>query len=110
MFSTKSTYRRLDKKSTPIEEDNIFLRLISTFVSSLRNAFLLRKNRPRTYCKASRPKVLIVERQLLEYRVAFYEKLRILLEYQGIELQLLIGEGTPAEIKKQNQTKNEYFR
>lgn len=50
-----------------------------------------------------RPKVLIVERQLLEYRLAFYEDLRHVLTTEGIELQLLIGDGTPDEAKKKNE-------
>lgn len=50
-----------------------------------------------------KPKVLIVERQLLQYRVAFYNRLRTLLDKEGIELQLLIGSGTPSEVKKKNQ-------
>jgi glycosyltransferase involved in cell wall biosynthesis len=51
----------------------------------------------------SKPRVLIVERQLLQYRVAFYNHLRTLLEADGIELQLLIGTGTPAEESKMDQ-------
>jgi glycosyltransferase involved in cell wall biosynthesis len=51
----------------------------------------------------SRPRVLIVERQLLNYRTAFYNRLRDLLTAEGIELQLLVGEGTPAEKMKRNE-------
>jgi glycosyltransferase involved in cell wall biosynthesis len=51
-----------------------------------------------------KPRVVIVQRQLLQYRVAFFQQLRKLLNNEGIELQLLIGEGTPAEIKKKDQT------
>ncbi len=51
----------------------------------------------------SRPRVLIVERQLLQYRTAFYNRLRTLLDREGIELQLLVGNGTRAEEKKVNQ-------
>lgn len=50
-----------------------------------------------------RPKVLIVERQLLQYRLEFYEDLRHILDKEGIDLQLLIGDGTPAEAQKKNQ-------
>ncbi len=50
----------------------------------------------------SRPRVLIVERQLLHYRVGIYVRLRELLAAQGMELQLLVGEGTPAEKLKRN--------
>ncbi|HZX28419.1 MAG TPA: glycosyltransferase family 4 protein [Telluria sp.] len=51
----------------------------------------------------SRPRVLIVERQLLQYRVGFYQRLREQLEREGIELQLLVGEGTPKEKMKRNE-------
>src|SRR6185312_13343866 len=50
-----------------------------------------------------RPRVVVVERQLLQYRVACYEKLRELLAAEGIELQLLIGTGTPAEQMKKDE-------
>jgi glycosyltransferase involved in cell wall biosynthesis len=53
--------------------------------------------------KNMRPKVLIVERQLLQYRLTFYEKLRQILDKKGIDLQLLFGNGTPAEAEKKNQ-------
>ncbi|HEY8101123.1 MAG TPA: glycosyltransferase, partial [Burkholderiaceae bacterium] len=51
----------------------------------------------------SKPRVVIVERQLLQYRVGFYNRLRARLEEEGIELQLLIGTGTPEEEKKMDQ-------
>jgi glycosyltransferase involved in cell wall biosynthesis len=51
----------------------------------------------------SKPRVVIVERQLLQYRVGFYNYLRARLEEEGIELQLLIGTGTPEEEKKMDQ-------
>lgn len=47
-------------------------------------------------------RVVIVERKLLQYRVALYKRLRALLEQEGIELQLLIGVGTQAEAQKKN--------
>lgn len=50
-----------------------------------------------------RPKVVIVERQLLQYRLEFYENLRHILDQQDIDLQLLIGMGTPAEAQKKNE-------
>ncbi|CAN5127043.1 hypothetical protein BH11PSE11_BH11PSE11_38490 [soil metagenome] len=50
-----------------------------------------------------KPRVLIVERQLLHYRLAFYNRLRDLLEQDGIELQLLIGHGTPDEKMKKDE-------
>ena len=48
-------------------------------------------------------RVVIVERQLLHYRVSFYNRLRSLLLAEGIELQLLIGEGTPIEKKRKDE-------
>lgn len=51
----------------------------------------------------SKPRVVIVERQLLQYRVGFYNRLRARLEEEGIELQLLIGTGTLEEEKKKDQ-------
>jgi glycosyltransferase involved in cell wall biosynthesis len=50
-----------------------------------------------------RPHVLIVERQLLQYRADFYNQLRKTLHAAGIELQLLTGKGTPDEAKKKNE-------
>jgi glycosyltransferase involved in cell wall biosynthesis len=48
-------------------------------------------------------RVVIVERQLLHYRVGLYQRLRALLEQQGVELQLLIGEGTALEAQKKDE-------
>lgn len=50
-----------------------------------------------------RPRVLVVERQLLQYRADFYHQLRAALEQAGIELQLLTGKGTPQEAAKKNE-------
>lgn len=59
------------------------------------------QQRPDAY--RSRPRVLIVERQLLHYRVEFYRRLQADLAARGIELQLLVGEGTPDEKLKRNE-------
>jgi glycosyltransferase involved in cell wall biosynthesis len=48
-------------------------------------------------------RVVIVERQLLHYRVDFYNHLRNLLANDGIELQLLVGEGTASEKMKKDE-------
>ncbi|GJI94036.1 hypothetical protein RugamoR57_07540 [Duganella caerulea] len=61
----------------------------------------MREARPDGY--RSSPRVLIVERQLLHYRVGFYERLRARLAERGVALQLLVGEGTPAEKLKRNE-------
>jgi glycosyltransferase involved in cell wall biosynthesis len=55
-----------------------------------------------------RRRVVIVERQLLHYRVGLYQRLRALLEQQGVELQLLIGEGTALEAQKKDEADLEW--
>ena len=47
-------------------------------------------------------KVIIVQRRLTHYRVAFFEALRQALQNHGIELQLLVGAGTREESQKQD--------
>lgn len=49
--------------------------------------------------------VVIVQRRLTEYRVTFFEKLRQRLSKEEIGLRLLIGEGTPGELKKKDEGK-----
>jgi len=73
------------------------------FVNACRHALVRRKTNQDSISKSSRPRVVITERQLLQYRVAFYERLRVLLDREGVDLQLLIGEGTSQEVKKKNQ-------
>ncbi|MGV8898778.1 MAG: glycosyltransferase family 4 protein [Burkholderiaceae bacterium] len=53
-----------------------------------------------TETSTQRRRVVIVERRLPHYRVPFFSQLRELLMQEGIELLLLIGEGTPEESKK----------
>jgi glycosyltransferase involved in cell wall biosynthesis len=55
-------------------------------------------------------RVVIVERQLLHYRTAFYHRLKALLEKEGIELELLFGRGTPAEATKKDEVSIEWAR
>ncbi|OGS95814.1 MAG: hypothetical protein A3K04_06860 [Gallionellales bacterium RBG_16_56_9] len=45
-------------------------------------------------------RVVIVERRLPHYRIAFFTQLRELLRKEGIELLLLVGQGTAEEAKK----------
>lgn len=47
-------------------------------------------------------KVCIVQRRLTHYRVPLFVALRELLAERGIQLELVIGQGTPAEEKKQD--------
>ncbi|MFA5240821.1 MAG: glycosyltransferase family 4 protein [Sulfuricella sp.] len=46
--------------------------------------------------------VCIVQRRLTHYRIPFFEALRGLLAEQNIRLELLVGQGTPAEEIKQD--------
>jgi hypothetical protein len=56
------------------------------------------------------PTVLVVERQLLQYRVGFYMRLRDVLACQGIALQLLVGEGTAQEKMKQDEAELDWMQ
>lgn len=47
-------------------------------------------------------KVCIVQRRLTHYRVPLFIALRELLAERGIQLELVVGEGTPAEEQKQD--------
>ena len=47
-------------------------------------------------------KVIIVQRRLTHYRVAFFQSLRQALEVHGVELELLVGAGTQEENQKQD--------
>jgi len=47
--------------------------------------------------------VVIVQRRLTHYRVPFFNKLRDLLSERGINLRLLVGDPTPAELFKQDE-------
>jgi glycosyltransferase involved in cell wall biosynthesis len=55
-------------------------------------------------------RVVIVERQLLHYRTAFYNRLKTLLENEGVELELLFGRGTPAEAMKKDEVTIDWAR
>lgn len=55
-------------------------------------------------------RVVIVERQLLHYRAAFYNRLKAMLEKEGIELELLFGRGTPDEAMKKDEVTIDWAR
>ena len=48
-------------------------------------------------------RVVVAERQLLNYRTAFYQRLRLLCDREGIHLTLLYGNGTEREAMKRNE-------
>lgn len=55
-------------------------------------------------------KVLVVERLLLHYRIPLYEQLRRELAGRDILLELLYGDGTPAEKSKKDDVRLEWAR
>lgn len=109
LLTQPAVYQRFSEKSIAMVRsytfDNAAIGLVAACRIAASSISELRKSRQ---IAKSRPRVLIVERQLLNYRVAFYNRLRALLEREGIELQLLIGDGTPAEKKKKNEVSLEW--
>ncbi len=103
LLSQPSTYDRFSINSllavTPYNFDNAANGVVVAcqFAKSERDKKMQKKSQQK------RAKVLIVERQLLQYRLDFYEGLRKILDQQGIDLQLLVGKGTPAEALKKNE-------
>jgi glycosyltransferase involved in cell wall biosynthesis len=63
----------------------------------------MHKQPKRHLAAVKRPRVVVTERQLLHYRVACYERMREILDAAGVELQLLVGEGTPEEKMKKDR-------
>lgn len=53
----------------------------------------------------SKQKIIILQRRLTHYRVPLFEQLRDELDSRNIQLELLIGDGTPDEEKKQDSGK-----
>ncbi len=103
LLSDAQLYARFSSRSQELVDQFTFDDAVHGFVSACRAALARYRIRHRLPPPA-KPRVLIVERQLLHYRVAVYQRLRTLLARHGIDLQLLIGEGTAAEIKKKDQT------
>ncbi len=103
LLTQPALYRRYARHSRQLVGTYTFDAAAHGFISACEAAFArFRKRHVRA--PTARPRVVIVERQLLQYRVALYQRLRVLLAAHGIDLQLLIGDGTPAEIQKKNQT------
>ncbi|HEX7642752.1 MAG TPA: glycosyltransferase family 4 protein [Burkholderiaceae bacterium] len=96
-------YRRQSEASRRIVRGYSFDKAAAGLAAACQYALSGRPGEIPAAVAAPRPKVLIVERQLLNYRMAFYNCLRGMLERDGIELQLLVGEGTPAEKRKKNE-------
>jgi glycosyltransferase involved in cell wall biosynthesis len=104
LLDDAALYRRFSERSRALVAGYTFARAAEGLSQACRRAWHQRQlqlQRPDGY--RSRPRVLIVERQLLHYRVDFYERLRARLAERGVELQLLVGQGTPAEKLKRNE-------
>jgi len=98
-------HARFADRSRTIAGNYSFERAADGIVAACRQALANRARRRRGQQGGGAPRVVIVERQLLHYREAVYEQLRELLRRDGIEMQLLIGEGTPDEKKKKDEAK-----
>src|SRR5207302_9080524 len=94
LLTQSAMYQGFSERSRSIVDNFTFDKAAVNFVNACRHALAVRKEVQHGSSDISRPRVLIVERQLLQYRVAFYERLRMLLDKEGVDLQLLIGEGT----------------
>jgi len=103
LLTDVALYQRFATRSRQLANEYTFDDATNGFISACRAARARLRIR---HCQPPRPKprVVIVERQLLHYRVPVYQRLRAQLSTHGIELQLLIGDGTEAEIKKKDQT------
>ena len=102
LLTQPDLYASFSQRSSQIVKAYTFDTATHGFISACENAAA--KDRRRKANPLKRRRIVIVERQLLQYRVALYQRLRTLLARRGIELQLLIGDGTVAEKQKLNQT------
>ena len=103
LLTDADLYARFSDRSRELVQQFTFEHAANGFVLACRAA-LARSRMRRHLPPPGKPRVLIVERQLLHYRVAVYQRLRAQLARHGIDLQLLIGDGTADEIKKKDQT------
>lgn len=104
LLARPDLYPYFSNRSHEIVGNYTFGQAAAGFVNACRRALSIQAEEKNAVRGSRKPRVVIVERQLLQYRVAAYERLRTLLDKEGIDLQLLIGEGTPDEVKKKNQT------
>ena len=105
LLDNDALHRQFSARSRALVADYTFAAAADGLGQACRRAWQrlqMQQARPESY--RSMPRVLIVERQLLHYRVDFYQRLRDVLAERGIALQLLVGEGTPAEKLKRNES------
>ncbi len=103
LLSKPDLFERFAQRSRTLVAGFTFDKAADGLVAACRHAFTARARGKVRKDARSRPRVVIVERQLLHYRVAVYERLRALLDKEDVELQLLVGEGTPDEKKKKDE-------
>jgi glycosyltransferase involved in cell wall biosynthesis len=105
LLTQPELHKRFSQRSRELVGDFTFARAADGLVAACRHALMRRMRKERPAETGSTLRVVIVERTLLHYREAVYEKLRALLAQDGIQLQLLIGEGTPDEKKKRDEAR-----
>jgi glycosyltransferase involved in cell wall biosynthesis len=103
LIKDDNTYQQFSSRSESIVQEFDFNQAAVGIVAACQYALATKTKLKSASSTKLRSRVVIVERQLLQYRVAFYNRLRALLEQEGIELQLLIGNGTPEEEKKKDE-------
>ena len=108
LLTQQSLYERFSNRSRELANNFTFDRAAEGLIAACRHAFSRRNKKRNGATLNKQPTVVIVERTLLHYREAVYQRLRSLLQQEGIELQLLIGEGTPIEKKKRDEAKLEW--
>jgi glycosyltransferase involved in cell wall biosynthesis len=103
LLTQQPTHERFARRSRELVADFTFDKAAEGLLAACRHALSAYGRQRSRNGAGGRPRVVIVERQLLHYRVSVYERLRALLDKEGVELQLLIGEGTPEEKKKKDE-------
>jgi glycosyltransferase involved in cell wall biosynthesis len=103
LLTHPESYRIFSERSRSLVSQYNFENAAVGLVAAAQFAMSPAARKPMKNPIKSKPRVVIVERQLLQYRVGFYNRLRARLQEEGIELQLLIGTGTPEEEKKMDQ-------
>jgi glycosyltransferase involved in cell wall biosynthesis len=108
LLTQPDLYKRFSERSRALAGNFTFDRAAGGLVAACKHAFSRRIGKRRGETANKLPRVIIVERILLHYREAVYQRLRTLLQKDGIELQLLVGEPTPDELKKRDQARLEW--
>jgi len=98
-------YQRFSERSRSIVTNASIDKSVVALVTACRDVPQVNRENALDGKSSALRRVVIVERNFLHYRVAVYQRLRELLHAEGVNLQLLIGAGTPEEMQKRDQTK-----